>query len=180
MKYLAHSIKGFVCYLWLVLCHRGHEAVKDEKVIEVYRDTHLSLDLLETDHKVYYYLCTRVQDTTLSAASCGIVTKALLYTDVVSVFSELHSWVYNVLKALHIAAALIQLLCYKYINCYFHKEQQYFNNWLNMSVSIATKQHPNIVLVCDYMKQPCDRGADASSLDQLVSFYLLVFSCPLR
>jgi len=34
------------------LCHRGHEAVKDEEVIEMYRDTHLSLDLLETDHKV--------------------------------------------------------------------------------------------------------------------------------
>ena len=38
----------------VALFTRGHEAVKDEKVIEVYRDTHLPMDLLEADHKVCY------------------------------------------------------------------------------------------------------------------------------
>jgi len=40
------------CLNLACLCHRGHETVKDEEVIKVYKDTHLSLDRLEADHKV--------------------------------------------------------------------------------------------------------------------------------
>ena len=43
----------------IALFTRGHEAVKDGKVIEVYRDTHLPMDLLEADHKVCCYMFHR-------------------------------------------------------------------------------------------------------------------------
>ena len=36
----------------IFLFTRGREPVDDGKVIEVYGDTHIPMDLLETDHKV--------------------------------------------------------------------------------------------------------------------------------
>ena len=40
-------------HLYYCLC-RGHEAVDNEKIFEVYRDTHLSMDLLDAPQKVLY------------------------------------------------------------------------------------------------------------------------------
>ncbi|XP_065889371.1 5'-nucleotidase domain-containing protein 3-like [Dysidea avara] len=81
--------------------YRGHEAVKDEKVIEVYRDTHLSLDLLETDHKeskIKYFtdLFTLPGVTLYSDVSQFLIDKEIpfdpeyLYSDIETAVLEIH------------------------------------------------------------------------------------------